>query len=191
MKRLLIAIFVSITVIIFSGCTEKREVDFSKINSVCEMATLKCYYHNVAKEESNAKGMFKAFGVGYKKVWFEYSGIVELGINVNKVSVSEPNKNNVVKVVIPDAEILNADIDENSLTEPLTDEGVFTKVTKEEETNALASAQEKMKMDAENNTELLGQAKERAKKCIEGYIKNVGELTGYNYKIEWIAYKEK
>lgn len=57
MKRLLIAIFVSITVIIFSGCTEKREVDFSKINSVCEMATLKCYYHNVAKEESNAKGM--------------------------------------------------------------------------------------------------------------------------------------
>ena len=50
MKRLLIAIFVSITVIIFSGCTEKREVDFSKINSVCEMATLKCYYHNVAKD---------------------------------------------------------------------------------------------------------------------------------------------
>ena len=181
----------SIVAIIFSGCTEKREVDFSKINSVCEMATLKCYYHNVAKEESNAKGMFKALGVGYKKVWFEYSGIVELGINVNKVSVSKPNKNGVVKVVIPDAEILNSDIDENSLSEPLTDEGIFTKVTKEEETNALANAQEKMEMDAENNKELLGQAKERAKKCIEGYIKNVGELTGDEYSIEWIAYKEK
>ena len=32
-----------------TGCAEKKkEADFSGINSVCELATLKCYYHNVA-----------------------------------------------------------------------------------------------------------------------------------------------
>ena len=33
-----------------TGCAEKKkEADFSGINSVCELAVLKCYYHNVAK----------------------------------------------------------------------------------------------------------------------------------------------
>ena len=63
-----------------AGCSnEKKEADFSEINSVCELATLKCYYHNVAKAETEASGLFKWLGKGYKKIWTEYSGIVELG----------------------------------------------------------------------------------------------------------------
>ena len=47
------------------GCSnEKKEVDFSGINSVCELATLKCYYHNVAKAETEASGLFKRLGTG-------------------------------------------------------------------------------------------------------------------------------
>ena len=54
---LLVSIFV---VFCFSGCSgEERESDFSEINSICELATLKCYYHNVAKAENEASGLFK------------------------------------------------------------------------------------------------------------------------------------
>lgn len=171
----------------FSGCNStKEEADFSGIHSVCELATLKCYYHNVAKAEKEASGIFKWLGVGYKKMWIEYSGIVELGIDVSKVSVSEPDKNGVVEIAIPKAEILNIDLDEDSMDEPLTDTGIFTKITKEEETFALSEAQKDMKETAQANTTLLVQAEERAKNLLEGYVKNVGEQIGEEYTVKWV-----
>lgn len=177
----------------FTGCAdkkeEKEEADFSAIQSVCELATLKCYYHNVAKSETEASGLFKWFGTGYKKIWTEYSGIVELGVDVSKVSVSKPSADGVVKVTIPDAEILSVDLDEDSMGEPLTDTGFMTKITKEEETEALAEAQNHMEETAKENGNLLNQAKERAKSVIEGYIKNVGEQIGKEYTVEWIDAK--
>ena len=176
----------SVSVCSLTGCAEKKkEADFSGIAAVCELATLKCYYHNVAKAETEASGLFKWLGTGYKKIWTEYSGVVELGIDVNKVSVSSPGADGVVKITIPDAEILNVDLDEDSMGEPLTDTGFLTEITKEEETAALAEAQDNMEETAKKNSALLAQAKERAKNLIEGYVKNVGEQIGEEYTIEW------
>lgn len=176
----------SVSVCSLTGCTEKKkEADFSGIAAVCELATLKCYYHNVAKAETEASGLFKWLGTGYKKIWTEYSGVVELGIDVNRVSVSRPDSRGVVKIAIPDAEILNVDLDEASMREPLTDTGFLTKITKEEETAALAEAQKNMEETARSNGALLIQAKERAKNVIEGYVKNVGEQLGEEYTVEW------
>ena len=139
----------------------------------------------MAKGETKASGLLKWFGTGYKKIGTEYSGIVELGIDVNKVSVSSPGADGVVKITIPDAEILNVDLDEDSMGEPLTDTGFLTEITKEEETAALAEAQDNMEETAKKNSALLAQAKERAKNLIEGYVKNVGEQIGEEYTIEW------
>lgn len=174
----------------FTACSKKNsEVDFSGISSVCELATLKCYYHNVAKAETAAAGPFKWLGTGYKKIWTEYSGIVILGLDISKVSIERPDANGVVRITIPDAEVLDVDLDESSMTDPLTDAGFFTKITKEEETAALAEAQSNMEQTAQENTALLNQAKERAKKLIEGYVKNMGEQMGEEYTIEWVDYE--
>jgi len=129
--------------------------------------------------------LLKWLGTGYKKIWTEYSGIVELGIDVNKVSISSPGADGVVKITIPDAEILNVDLDEDSMGMPLTDTGFMTEITKEEETAALAKAQDDMEETAKQNSALLAQAKERAKNLIQGYVKNVGEQIGEEYTIEW------
>jgi len=186
-KMLLISL---IGVCCLAGCSgKKKEADFSGINAVCELATLKCYYHNVAKAETEASGLFKWLGVGYKKIWTEYSGIVELGIDINKVSISKPDADGVVQVTVPDAEILNVDLDEESMSEPLTETGFLTKITKEEETEALAKAQSDMEETARANRALMVQAKERAKNLIEGYIKNVGEQIGEEYTVEWVEAK--
>ena len=77
------------------------------------------------------------------------------------------------------------DLDEDSMGEPLTDTGFLTEITKEEETAALAEAQDNMEEKAKKNSALLAQAKERAKNLIEGYVKNVGEQIGEEYTIEW------
>ena len=174
-------------VLCLTGCgKETKTADFSGVTSVCELATLKCYYHNVAKAETEASGIFaKWLKTGYKKIWTEYSGIIEYGIDISQVTVSEPDKDGVVTVTIPDAQVLNVDVDEDSLGTPLTDTGFLTSITTEEKTTTLAGAQEAMEQQAKENTEMLAQAKARAKTLIEGYIKNVGEGIGEEYTVEW------
>ena len=174
-------------VLCLTGCgKETKTADFSEVTSVCELATLKCYYHNVAKAETEAGGIFaKWLKTGYKKIWTEYSGIIEYGIDISQVTVSEPDKDGVVTVTIPDAQVLNVDVDEDSLGTPLTDTGFLTSITTEEKTTTLAGAQEAMEQQAKENTEMLAQAKARAKTLIEEYIKNVGEGIGEEYTVEW------
>lgn len=180
-------LLVGTVVLCLTGCgKEIQTADFSGVTSVCELATLKCYYHNVAKAETEASGIFaKWLKTGYKKIWTEYSGIIEYGIDISQVTVSEPDKNSVVTVTMPDAQVLNVDVDEDSLGTPLTDTGFLTSVTTEEKTTTLAGAQEAMEQQAKENTEMLSQAKARAKTLIEEYIKNVGESIGEEYTVEW------
>lgn len=180
-------LLVGTVVLCLTGCgKETQTADFSGVTSVCELATLKCYYHNVAKAETEASGIFaKWLKTGYKKIWTEYSGIIEYGIDISQVTVSEPDKNGVVTVTMPDAQVLNVDVDEDSLGTPLTDTGFLTSVTTEEKTTTLAGAQEAMEQQAKENTEMLSQAKAWAKTLIEEYIKNVGESIGEEYTVEW------
>lgn len=180
-------LLVGTVVLCLTGCgKETQTADFSGVTSVCELATLKCYYHNVAKAETEASGIFaKWLKTGYKKIWTEYSGIIEYGIDISQVTVSEPDKNGVVTVTMPDAQVLNVDVDEESLGTPLTDTGFLTSVTTEEKTTTLAGAQEAMEQQAKENTEMLSQAKARAKTLIEECIKNVGESIGEEYTVEW------
>ena len=180
-------LLVGTVVLCLTGCgKETQTADFSGVTSVCELATLKCYYHNVAKAETEASGIFaKWLKTGYKKIWTEYSGIIEYGIDISQVTVSEPDKNGVVTVTMPDAQVLNVDVDEDSLGTTLTDTGFLTSVTTEEKTTTLAGAQEAMEQQAKENTEMLSQAKARAKTLIEEYIKNVGESIGEEYTVEW------
>lgn len=180
-------LLVGTVVLCLTGCgKETQTADFSGVTSVCELATLKCYYHNVAKAETEASGIFaKWLKTGYKKIWTEYSGIIEYGIDISQVTVSEPDKNGVVTVTMPDAQVLNVDVDEDSLGTPLTDTGFLTSVTTEEKTTTLAGAQEAMEQQAKENTKVLSQAKARAKTLIEEYIKNVGESIGEEYTVEW------
>lgn len=180
-------LLVGTVVLCLTGCgKEIQTANFSGVTSVCELATLKCYYHNVAKAETEASGIFaKWLKTGYKKIWTEYSGIIEYGIDISQVTVSEPDKNGVVTVTMPDAQVLNVDVDEDSLGTPLTDTGFLTSVTTEEKTTTLAGAQEAMEQQAKENTEMLSQAKARAKTLIEEYIKNVGESIGEEYTVEW------
>ena len=179
-------LLVGTVVLCLTGCgKETQTADFSGVTSVCELATLKCYYHNVAKAETEASGIFaKWLKTGYKKIWTEYSGIIEYGIDISQVTVSEPDKNGVVTVTMPDAQVLNVDVDEDSLGTPLTDTGFLTSITTEEKTTTLAGAQEAMEQQAKENTEMLSQAKARAKTLIEEYIKNVGESIGEEYTVE-------
>lgn len=172
--------------------------EYSSINTICELATLKSFYHNVAMYEEKPDGgnkffndvLFWPFGgyskVGYKQFWLEYSGIVEIGIKANKIQIVGPNEKGIVDVYMPDAEVLDVSADESTLSEPLSENGWFTTITGREKTDAFAKAQSAMRQEAEQDQSLLKRAKENAKLLFEQYIINTGKEMGVDYSINWI-----
>ena len=115
--------------------------DQLSVDAICEFATLKCYYHNVVVFEEQPGGFEKfandvlawPFGnvtrFGYKQYWHEYSGIVKAGIDASQIQISGPDKGGVVKVYIPDAKVLSVYADEASLSDPISETGLFTTIS--------------------------------------------------------------
>lgn len=179
-------------VIFFFPNFEKEEVqenvEFSAIDKICELATLRCYYHNVAEDEKQPDGLYKYgwFKYGYKKFWIEYDGIVEVGIDVGEVEVSPPDEQGTIEISIPDAKILNLYPNEDSMSEAIYEKGVFTDITTEEKSIAFAKAEATMRENAESDESILTQAKENAKKLLEQYVVNMGKQIGQEYQVKWI-----
>ncbi len=173
------------------GCqaeTVKANPNFSGYESIAELSTIECYYHNVAKFNREAdNGIFGIMNHGYKKAWFEYSGVVRMGIDAYKVSISNPDENNNVTVSIPYARLIgDPDVDESTITEPLVETGFWTELTAEDKLAMFAEAQQKMREAAESDDALLAQARTRAKDILEQYVKNVGQQIGQEYTVTFV-----
>ena len=162
--------------------------EFSAVDKICELATLKCYYHDVAELKKEPKGPFK-LGVaqyGYKKLWMEYDGIVQVGIDVNEVKVSSPDKDGVVRIYVPEARILDVSAQIDSMKDPISDTGWFTSIKTEEKAEAFADAQTKMKEEAQSNGSILSQAQNNAKELLKQYVINVGKQINKQYTVQWV-----
>lgn len=168
---------------------EPNKAEFSAVNKICELATLRCYYHDVAEYVKQPDGLFVygLFRYGYKKFWIEYDGIIEIGIDVGQVQVNEPDKNGVVKIYVPKAEILNINADPESMSEMVTETGKFTEITTLEKAEAFSVAQATMKSNAEKDSSILTQAHNNAKELLKQYVVNVGEQMGQHYTVEWLS----
>lgn len=178
----------SLALVPLFGCAkDEPKADFSGIDAICELATLQCYYHNVAESTVNESGPLGGLlKTGYKRLWIEYSGVVDVGINVDEVTINVDDANGVVKVHVPDAKILNITLDKKSISKPLFETGFLTHISADEKTTAMAAAQDNMEQTAKENTTMLKQAYQRAKEVIEGYVVNVGRVVGREYRVEWV-----
>lgn len=186
----LLACCIAIGVYVY-GSKKKEEVsqpEFSAVHQICELATLKCYYHDVAEYEKQPDGFLQNifFKYGYKKFWIEYDGVIEIGIDAGSVQVKEPDENGVVKIYVPEAKILNVDADLDSMKQPISDTGIFTEITADEQSEAFSMAQAAMKNNAQNDASILTQAHENARELLKQYVIRVGEQMGQHYTVEWI-----
>lgn len=158
----------------------------TQMRTICELAVMECYYHNVAKyfEEEAEKG-FLGIGKKDKRFWIEYSGTVKLGIDASKLKVEVADTR--ITVAIPKAKVLSCDLDDTSLTK---DSFIVDKdsadVTAEDQTKTMKEAQEALLAAASANEELLANAQQRAQGLIEDYIKNIGSIAGKEYSVQWV-----
>ena len=75
---------------LLSGCgksedkeaAKSTEPDIMQVRSICKLATVECYYHNVAKSEKPAGTGIWHFGEKDRQFWIEYTGTMKLGIDI-------------------------------------------------------------------------------------------------------------
>lgn len=192
MKKLIALLLAFSTVIICASCGNSpkeetlidAEPQLSQIKSICELAVMECYYHNVAKFlEEDASGIL--WWKKDKRFWIEYSGVVKYGINVSLVSI-EVNDSQIT-ITLPEAELQSCMVDSSSLTR---DSYIVDKnsadIEAEDETFAFAQAQKKLEEFASNDKTLLAEAQFRAQTLLRDYITNLSSASGKTYTIKWV-----
>lgn len=212
MKKIIIAL-ISVMVIFLSGCshvslsdnnqpedtpdvsaeTEKieneevtiQEPDLTQIRSICKLATLECYYHNVAKSTKEAGSGVAHWGESDRQFWTEYTGVVKIGVDMSKGTIDVQGTD--VTVYIPDAEIISIKLDSESIQEPITDTDSINKnpIDSDDITGAVDDAQNQISTSIENDSSLLASAQDRAKKLIQNYIDRLGEASGVTFTVHF------
>lgn len=188
-------IFFSLLLLFLTGCSktdqtmqmqdpQAEQLNLEQLKSVCELATLECYYHNTAKSSTDKKVLFWNTS---KKLWVEYSGIVRIGIDISRLDLDISGQ--TVTITLPEAKIISCKVDEDSLSSDhvyteLTGLGA-SRVTAQDQTDAFANAQQNMLEEVEKDTSLLLQAQDRAKTLLLNYVKNIGDAIGTEYTVKW------
>lgn len=190
MKKIISIIIITIMCFCCVACSKSdnsnKEIvpQVAQMQSICELATMKCYYHNVAKyKESDASG-----ALWWKKdrnFWVEYTGIVTIGIDASLVNI-EVNDETVI-ITIPSAKVLSCEVDAETLTEnSFIVEKKSAKVEAEHQTEAFKQAQTEIQQKASSDTALLANAQQRVQKLLEDYVNTIEDCIGKDYKIKWV-----
>ena len=190
-KKTIISLLLIISVLpLMSGCNNSKyntQPDVLQVRNITNLATLECYYHNVAKGTKKPGTGILSVGEKERKFWVEYTGIVKLGIDISLVDM-DINENNIT-ITLPPAKVLGVTIDPNSWnTDSIitSEDGINSnKIESADVTTAINEAQAKMESTAISNSTMLNNAQIRAKTLIENYINRIGEITGTEYTIIW------
>ena len=190
MKKTIAILFIMLMLLCCACGKEEEPVvpQETQMRAICELATLECYYHNVAKyKEEDAEGFW--FWKKDKHFWLEYSGVVKLGVEAALVTIKV--NDDKVEITMPPAKVMKCTVDEESLNEnSIIVANKSADVKAEDMTEAFAKAQANMELTAKNDTVLQAQAQQRAQKLLEDYVNNIGKVTGKQYTIEWIYVDE-
>lgn len=196
MKRIIAILLMIASLLALCACGDAsvppatEEPQITQMRTICELATMDCYYHNVAKyyEKDADKGIL-GIGKKDKKFWVEYSGEVTIGLDATLVALQVSGDQ--VTITIPPAKVLGAKVYSDSLT---TDSYIIDKdsadITAEDQTRVFENAQADMLAQASNDHLLLFNAQQRAQMLLEDYVTNIGNAIGVTYQINWIYLDE-
>ena len=196
MKRIIAILLMIASLLALCACGDAsvppatEEPQITQMRTICELATMDCYYHNVAKYyEKDADKGFLGLGKKDKKFWVEYSGEVTIGLDATLVALQVSGDQ--VTITIPPAKVLGAKVYSDSLS---TDSYIIDKdsadITAEDQTRVFENAQADMLAQASNDHLLLFNAQQRAQMLLEDYVTNIGNAIGVTYQITWIYLDE-
>ena len=160
--------------------------DISRLRAICELATLECYYHNVAISTKEKGSGLPHIGEKEREYWIEYSGVAKLGVNISKVNMEMEGRQ--IIITIPKAELLGLSDYSFSADSYISEDDGLNKnpITSENQTEAVKAAQEDIRQKFAQDDAMLIRAQEREKNLIENYINQLEKISEVNYEIKWI-----
>lgn len=186
MKRIFSILLILVLALCLSSCSKKSdaELNIEDIHAICELATIKCYYNNVAQIDKKKDNIFQK----NRKMWIEYEGEAVLGIDMSKLEIKI--NGDCVNITMPKAEILSIKPKKETLNDKSyvssADGFLFkNKITTEDQEAAITKGQTEMENVIKGNTALFTKAENKAKELIENYISKLGKITGKQYSITW------
>ena len=185
-KTNLFIIVLCIMVLTLTGCgTDKTKIlneNMKKIDFTGDLITYQAYYHNIIEYDKQKDSFLEK----NRKLFAEYTATVDLGIDMEKVIVTQKDEN-TINVFLPKAKIINGpniskeDFDENKFIES-SDNLIFkNNIDANDSTNAVMQAQKEMKEAVNKDEELLDLARRRAKIIVEENIRQVIGLSDNAY----------
>lgn len=183
MRRLIVVLIVCFLFVNgLSSCSSSvQEPKEQDIKAICELATVKCFYNNVAKITKDASNILQKD----REIWIEYEGEAAVGIEMSDVTITISGEE--VAISLPKAQVLSYSIVKDSFRYVSSADGWLfkNKITVEDEQKAVEKAQSEMKDSVSNNKAAFALAEKRAKELIENYIKKIGEFSDVEYRIVW------
>ncbi len=185
MKRIIAFILLIIVTLLSVASCQKKDVEIKEddIKAIGELASLECYYNNVAKTTKKGGILTKD-----RELWIEYEGVAKLGVDMKECKVEV--KNDKVIISMPAAKIFSINPKAETLTEDsyyYSEDGFLfkNKITSEEQNDAIEEGQAEMRKAIEDNKGLLEKAENRCKNLIENYINKISDASGVKYEIVW------
>ena len=186
MKKIVGLIIVCALAATCTGCsgTKAAEPEVARMKSICELATMDCYYHDVAMtlEEDVAGILLWKEDLNF---WIEYETVVTLGIDATLVDIKVDGT--TVTITLPEATILNKSVDSSTLNASsyyLAADSVDP--TADQQIEALRASIANIEADVLADASLLLEARNRAQLLLEQYVESVGKAAGVEYTIEWV-----
>lgn len=169
----------------FSGTVETPSLD--QIKNICELATLKCSYQNIAKSiKKPGTGLSHLFEKE-RAFWIEYQGTVEISFDISRIKME--TNGTEIKITLPEPKLVTNVIPESLIEDSfiIAPDQLFQKnsITVQDQKEAVIRAQEEMIEQIREHTTLIRSAEKQAQELIENYIQQIGKLTSVEYRITW------
>lgn len=168
--------------------TEQENVpQLDAVKNICQLATLECRYHNVAKSKKAAGEGLLHLGEKERFFWIEYTGVAEISFNLDELKMDFDDTN--IIITLPEPQV-SCKVDSATWTQDsyvISDDQWIQKnpITADDQTQAVNEAQLAMEENIRNNSSLLNTAKQQAKELITNYITQIGEAAGVTYTVSW------
>ena len=143
-----------------------------------ELATQAGYFTNVQVLEDSKQLFGHNVPLTKSKYIFSYDGIIKAGFDFQELEMQVNEITRTIHVTLPEAKILNCEIDENSLQIYDATQSIFTPLSITDINESMIELKETVKTDAVNNGSLEN-ARENAKLLIRGFLAGCFDLQEY------------
>lgn len=161
---------------------ESRNIAFG-LKDMGELVTQAGYFTNVQSSTSTRQLFGMDIPFTTSKYIYSYDGVVKAGLDFSKIEVRVDDANRVVTVLLPEIEILDVNIDNNSLKIYDESQSIFTPLHIADVNEAQIELKEQVRQTAIDNG-ILEEAEKNARTIIGGFLSGTMDVKNYTIQFE-------